>query len=223
MYYNFYISRLKLIKDNIKETKCNLKKENEEKRSKPYWKLYRFFNKSKLQDMLEFIEELDKVDTQCSNLIKKYKQIDDYPYYETVDHPSRFADYIVRVGRNLSSLKAYRETKVALNGLYYREYDETYKILMDICYNILLKKEINSYWHKKGEKKSASSNKIPKYVGDALRTLGVNKGKVNLEIAKLCYREAAMKYHPDKGGSTEKMQEINIAYNIVKKYFERKK
>lgn len=214
-YYSFYISRLELIKDNIRETKLNLKKEYEEKKSKPYWKLYRFFNKSKLQDMLEFIEELDKVDVQCANLIKKYKQIGDYHYYEATCHPSIFADYIISIGRNLSSLKAYRKTKVASHGLYCKVYDEIYKALMDICHNILSKKEIET---------PTSSNRIPKYVVDALRVLEVRKGKVNLEIVKLCYKTAAMKYHPDrKDGSTEKMQEINRAYGIAKEYFERKK
>ena len=68
-------------------------------------------------------------------------------------------------------------------------------------------------------------NKIKeiKHVSDAFRVLGVEKGKVNMKIAKLCYKKAAMKHHPDKGGSVEKMQEINKAYDIIKEYFRRNK
>jgi len=36
-----------------------------------------------------------------------------------------------------------------------------------------------------------------------------------LEEVKRCYRQLAKTYHPDKGGSVEKMQQINAAYEIA--------
>jgi hypothetical protein len=39
---------------------------------------------------------------------------------------------------------------------------------------------------------------------------------VNPEAVKLAYRRACSKYHPDKGGSTEMMQAVNEAYELLK-------
>jgi hypothetical protein len=39
--------------------------------------------------------------------------------------------------------------------------------------------------------------------------------KPSLEKIKLRYHRLAMEYHPDKSGSSEKMMEINSAYNLL--------
>ena len=47
-------------------------------------------------------------------------------------------------------------------------------------------------------------------------TLGV-KSNVDLDTAEKAYRKAAMKHHPDRGGSTTKFQEIQAAWDIIQK------
>ena len=42
----------------------------------------------------------------------------------------------------------------------------------------------------------------------------------NLDEVKKRYKELALKFHPDRGGSTETMQQINAEYqNIIKNPF----
>jgi curved DNA-binding protein CbpA len=49
----------------------------------------------------------------------------------------------------------------------------------------------------------------------AMEVFGIKDKKTAEEIKKL-YRQLATKYHPDRGGSEEKMKEINAAYEILK-------
>ena len=52
----------------------------------------------------------------------------------------------------------------------------------------------------------------------ALATLEL-KEPVCMNDVSTQYRKLAMKYHPDRGGSTEKIQSINNAMTILKRYF----
>lgn len=47
--------------------------------------------------------------------------------------------------------------------------------------------------------------------------LGLNEG-ASLEEIKKAYHNLVIKYHPDHGGNIEKMAEINLAYNFLKKH-----
>lgn len=49
----------------------------------------------------------------------------------------------------------------------------------------------------------------------ACEILGVSQSD-DFEMIKKSYRKLALKYHPDRGGSEEKMKEINDAYEIIK-------
>lgn len=52
-------------------------------------------------------------------------------------------------------------------------------------------------------------------IKQAFKVLGIDPGKpFNL---KNIYKDMAKKFHPDKGGSTEKMQMINSAYSVLLK------
>jgi preprotein translocase subunit Sec63 len=53
-------------------------------------------------------------------------------------------------------------------------------------------------------------------ISQAADILGMEPGSIADEATvKQAYRRAAQKYHPDKGGSTEMMQTVNEAYNIL--------
>jgi len=49
---------------------------------------------------------------------------------------------------------------------------------------------------------------------DYYKTLNLNKNS-SLEEIKISYKQLAKQYHPDKGGTTEKFQEIQIAYETL--------
>src|SRR5438093_13536517 len=49
----------------------------------------------------------------------------------------------------------------------------------------------------------------------ARQTLGVDHNSTQNEI-QMAYRRLAAQYHPDRGGSHEKMLEINKAYQVLK-------
>ena len=51
-------------------------------------------------------------------------------------------------------------------------------------------------------------------MADAYQTLGVPKGASNEEIKK-AYRKLASQHHPDKGGNTQRFQEIQSAYETL--------
>ena len=48
---------------------------------------------------------------------------------------------------------------------------------------------------------------------EAIIILGL-KAPFSATIAKIAYRKLALKYHPDKGGSVDKMQILNEAYRL---------
>lgn len=49
---------------------------------------------------------------------------------------------------------------------------------------------------------------------DAYNSLGVNPDD-SIELIKAIYRKKSMYYHPDIGGTNEKMKKLNWAYNLV--------
>lgn len=46
------------------------------------------------------------------------------------------------------------------------------------------------------------------------RTLGVERG-ATLRRVRRAYKKLAMKFHPDRGGSEERMKAINVAYEAI--------
>lgn len=54
-----------------------------------------------------------------------------------------------------------------------------------------------------------------KPAADPWSVLGVKAGATQAEI-KIAFRAAARKAHPDVGGTKEKMQAVNIAYDILR-------
>lgn len=65
--------------------------------------------------------------------------------------------------------------------------------------------------HKRGPRRGGGGS-----FEEALRTLGV-RAEASLEEALGAYRRKAMEVHPDRpGGSTEKMREVNLAWEVVR-------
>jgi hypothetical protein len=79
----------------------------------------------------------------------------------------------------------------------------------------------NSFYNKSisNNKKSIRKN-IPKDVLNALNVLGVSDN-LDLESIKKEYKKLAIKYHPDRGGSTQDMAKINVAYDKIINYYKK--
>lgn len=45
----------------------------------------------------------------------------------------------------------------------------------------------------------------------------INPANINKKELQKLYRKLSMKFHPDRGGSVQKQQEINVAYDVLKK------
>ncbi len=56
-------------------------------------------------------------------------------------------------------------------------------------------------------------------IGNALEVLSLPK-LITKEDIKKQYRFLARRYHPDRGGDPEKMEQINKAYSVLMKYIE---
>lgn len=54
-------------------------------------------------------------------------------------------------------------------------------------------------------------------IEDAAKILEIT-GEVTKNDIKKAYKKACAKYHPDKGGSTEMMQAVNQAYDVLKDF-----
>ena len=53
---------------------------------------------------------------------------------------------------------------------------------------------------------------------DYYGVLGVDKHASQVEIDRQYKRQASM-HHPDRGGSTERLQSINLAMEILERYY----
>ena len=61
---------------------------------------------------------------------------------------------------------------------------------------------------------------MPDALQDSFRFLGLNY-PANLNMLRERYRQLALSYHPDKGGSLEMMQRLNTAYRRISDYLRR--
>ena len=63
-------------------------------------------------------------------------------------------------------------------------------------------------------------NHLPEGAMDAMKSLQLLGNPTTLQDARVSYRKMALAHHPDKGGCKKKFQEINNAYDDVKKMFD---
>lgn len=71
-----------------------------------------------------------------------------------------------------------------------------------------------SGYYRQNQQNSRTTSQTMDYAR-ACEILGVSQSD-DFEVIKKAYRKLALKYHPDRGGSEEKMKEINDAYEIIK-------
>ena len=70
---------------------------------------------------------------------------------------------------------------------------------------------------KKRDSKISTITPPPDTVRESLNFLGL-PFPVELHALKSRYRELARVYHPDKGGSSDEMQQLNAAYRVAVRY-----
>ena len=105
-----------------------------------------------------------------------------------------------------------------------REKEERYK-----RYEEFWSKQYNNYqkWNREYNKNKSSSKgysntfyNFNNGIKDACLFMKLDINNLDLNKAKKAYHKLALKYHPDKGGSHEKMLELSKNYGILKAYFE---
>lgn len=125
---------------------------------------------------------------------------------------------ITSIKTQLYSLKSYKEYKkkhAPLGISYINDYN-------DLVNNIrMLLNNNNKNTYKSQHRSKSSSNATPNEVLIALKIIGITKidSSINSKTIQTYYRKAAKANHPDRGGSLEKMQQINQAYDTLKKYY----
>ena len=86
--------------------------------------------------------------------------------------------------------------------------------------DMLLEELRRDRWRKETEemkKRHRQSNPAPKKSSGWREVLGLSSKEADASIVKKAYRKLASMNHPDKGGSTEKMQTINKAMDSARK------
>lgn len=82
----------------------------------------------------------------------------------------------------------------------------------------------NNSWGTPPPPPPPKNNGIPYEVKKAFIELGVPSGSdVSVTIIKKAYKKMALQHHPDRGGSVDKMAEINNHYDIAIKWLNRNK
>lgn len=79
------------------------------------------------------------------------------------------------------------------------------------------KKDTDTRYTKAFLRKQKRMKSLQLLIGDALYILHLGKKieNISLEMLKARYKELAFENHPDRGGSEEKMIQINAAYNML--------
>jgi len=75
----------------------------------------------------------------------------------------------------------------------------------------------NRSWYERSNKQSTGRSSYSNSDVEILRRFGINTEASSAGEFKKSYRAAVMKHHPDRGGRTEDMQEINNAWDNLKK------
>lgn len=209
-----------LIKDLTEENK-RLKIEFEKHtamikkhRDKFYWKAYHYINEKKINKIKAYCSEVLAANQKIIALINAYKianQNDIDAINILWDHNC----FISALKTQFKGLKAFN--KFQKEHPYQDNYQDCYE---KIRYRLqqLLSRPTDDQQHKT----SQSRDDMPNYIKNSLNILDIYVYDVSFNIVKKYYKKAAMKNHPDVGGSIEKMQQINQAYENLKEYYQTK-
>lgn len=99
--------------------------------------------------------------------------------------------------------------------VFYQGFDRLWKYIQ---------KKQDFYNKKKQEKEDYHAGVFPAFeeLPQCLLTLELEKYPANEEELRKQYRKLSKKYHPDMGGSEERFQEINMAYQEAKKLIKKR-
>lgn len=105
----------------------------------------------------------------------------------------------------------------------YNSFDNLFENYSRYCYEDRYR-NFNRSSYQTPPRPEKPKNTIPYEVKKAFIELGIQSGSdVSVSIVKKAYKKMALKHHPDKGGSVEKMVEINNYYETAIKWLTRNK
>jgi len=79
-----------------------------------------------------------------------------------------------------------------------------------------ISKMMNDFWTGRVDKRPASGE-----AEKAADTLGFGELPTSFEDVKYRFRRAVMQAHPDRGGNTARVQQLNEAFGILRRYYSR--
>lgn len=207
-----------------KESYKKIKKKIDTSASNFIYRLYYSLrkNKERLAKYEEYVKDFEYANEIVNNYIAYVGLVESYYGYDFTWRAGNYnADILVAETKKISTFENYC-LGFDRDGLF-----NTYKTFVKLC-NEAVKDALEDPSSHYNQRKTKTNNKvnnnnIPRDVVKALIKLGLKGGNVNATIIKKAYKEMAIKNHPDKGGSTDKMAEINIAYDTAMKYFNRNK
>ena len=161
-----------------------------------------------------------------------------YGWYATWDEG---AIYIKTLLNSFDKLATFQSYYIDYNAAEIKELYQAFKTISNAVTKHALEDPFSEYNKKKryddavnkkhqqyqqwryGQQPKKPKSNIPNDIKRAFMTLGIKGGDVSVDIVKKAYKRSAAQYHPDKGGSHEKMTEINEAYSKAIKYLNRSK
>lgn len=217
--YSVYVSELKEINKYLEEEIKNTLSYVENLKNKFYWKVYLRLRTKHFNTIIKYCDEMETVIKDNNEIINLYKEAEKLRV-ESLFFYINHKDYTRAIKYELYTLNDYKKYNDKIfKGHSYSDFKKECSLLKSqLCILISDKKTKNMYedMFKENIKKNVN---LPDYIVKAIKTLDIPNKDINVAMIKKYYKIAAKKYHPDKGGSIEKMQEINEAYKILKEFY----
>lgn len=180
----------------------------------------------KLKKKLRQIEQLSQKKSDFLTLDEKEKLKNKEKIEKELDNLLNPKNYIKpkKKKRKKSNAQIDRENLEYKKNLM-REKEERYR-----KYEEFWSKQYNNYqkWNREYSKNKSSykgyNNTLYNFnngIKDACLFMQLDINNLDLDKAKKAYYKLALKYHPDKGGSHEKMLELSKNYGILKAYLKK--
>lgn len=199
----------KLLQNEFNYNKNKIKKH----RDKFYWKFYHGIREKHFSQIREYCSDILAVNDIIIALINAYK-IADKNGVDPVLFLWEHREFVHVVELQFKSLKDYK--KYPKEHFLHDEYGVCYERLRSVLQKLIHTSSARSYTNSNAK---YNTNDIPSDIKKYINILELNHDNIDIVLIKRQYKTLAMKYHPDKGGSVQKMQEINDAYRKIKQYY----